>query len=169
MIPNTEQLINGDKEALRLWNEWARDAITYDEAMALGGVMAGKVRDTEVLTIAECKPSLGGVIVYENEEDLPDAIVEGGGRMMNARTVPNALLGTISEGEHIPCEGFLSRCGIRFHNARRLDPGHFFLFNDAGEMFSRSHDQVFNIPSNVVEIMRKDLPNDNGTWRTLGF
>ena len=155
MIPNTEQIINGDEEALQRWNEWARDAVTYDEAMEMGGVIAGKVRDTELLAIAECKPSLGGVIVYENEDDLLSAIVKGVGRMMNARTVPNALLGTISEGESIPCNSFLSRAGIRFHNARGLDPGHFFLFNAAGEMFSRNHDQVFNIPSNVVEIMRK--------------
>lgn len=156
MLPNIEQIINGDEESKQRWNEWARDAVTYDEAMAMGGVIAGKVRDTEVLAIAECKPSLGGVVVYKNEDDLPSAIVEGVGRMMNARTVPNALLGTISEGESMPCEGFLSRCGIRFHNARGLDPGHFFLFNDAGEMLSRSYDQVFNIFSNVVEITRKE-------------
>ena len=153
--PRVDMLINGDEEALKLWNEWGSDALSVNEAVKQDEETARKVKETEILALMDAQPPIA-VLTYESEEDLFRALVKAMGTMAQNRTRPTALLGTLSEGEDAPYKDNLASWGVSFHNVPGIDPGHFWLFNSQYELYSPRYGQVYNISGSVVEIKKKE-------------
>jgi hypothetical protein len=155
LIPNVDRLINVDEETYRLWNDWASDAIYVNDALEQGGETARKVKDTEVAAFWDTDKPIE-TFTYENQDDFFTAFCHAMGALENLRTRPTILIGTLSEGEEVPCKDKLDSWGITFRNIPGLAHGDYLLFDGSMELLSRKHEAVFNIRGARAEIKRKD-------------
>lgn len=159
MIPNVDRLINGDEEDIRLWNDWASDAIYVNYALERGGETARKVKDMEAAAFWDTDQPIEA-FTYENQDDFFSALCHAMGALGNLRTRPTVLMGTLSEGEKVPCKDKLESWGITFRNIPGLARGDYLLFDGSMEFFSLKHEAVFNIRGSRAEIRRKDKGYD---------